>query len=136
MYYTRGKYEPKIGEVCELDSFEEIVKSQAYINSKKADNGLNDVAKELGVELESENKTSLKFQGIDVKYWEADIKTRIDELKCKVELEKLYRAKHVLHNNLSDDDKFQIEMAEISDGLSFIDKPSEDDFLDVDKLLD
>ena len=115
IYATKDIYVPGIGCVNELSSLQELVKAHATISKARTD--LTESAMELEIELSAEE---FEFNGIKIGEWVADIKNRKDEILTNKRLKNLKNAKAVLEKHLSDDDKFTLEMEEISDILDTI----------------
>lgn len=113
LYATREKYLPKIGHVHEIDSFEGLLKAQNVVNQSK-EQVYTEAAAQLGLtEAEMPVKESL-LMGMKTSYWDKDLQTRRDELRFEIRLKNLKRDAEILKRNLGAEDKFQMEMMELS----------------------
>ena len=76
-------------------------------------------AEDLGIDLstldEEDQPTVPTLCGYPVTEWIEDVKTRKAELDNIATIEKLTKAKALLENNLSEDDRFNIQMAQVAD---------------------
>lgn len=112
MYITGNKYLDGIGYIAELETFEEIIEAQVAINAK-ASVLPQDVITSLGLTKDEIPVNDTNILGYPVKHWNDDIKRRINELRDEIKLDKLQKAKITLEKYLSDDDKFNLETADI-----------------------
>ena len=55
------------------------------------------------------------FLGFKKEIWDKDIETRLNELRQQTKLEKLKVARKLLKKNLSEDDKFKLDMSKITE---------------------
>jgi hypothetical protein len=110
-YVTTSKYIPTVGYVHELDTIEQLIRAQKIVNEQK--NGVEQAAKSLGLDVKDITEEDFKFFGFSIETWESDIKNRLSEIRKNSKLEKLNSVKKVLKKNLSEDDKFELEMSGI-----------------------
>jgi gas vesicle protein len=113
-YKTTNKYVEKIGFIHELKTLTEVAKTYKFVKNNIGD--LEDVAKELGITIESTNK----FMGHSLTVWKDDSLTRIKELNDQARLQKLKEAEEVLKKHRTDDDIFYEDVDSISDILETI----------------
>jgi hypothetical protein len=113
LYATKEKYLPKIGHVHEIDSFEGLLKAQNIVNQSK-EQVYTEAAAQLGLtEAEMPVKENL-LMGMKTSYWDKDLQTRRDEIRFEIRLKNLKRDAEILKRNLGAEDKFQMEMLELS----------------------
>jgi len=114
-YHSEGIYIPGIGEIHEVNSLQQLIKAHAIITKAKVD--LTNSSKELEIELEDEE---FEYNGIEISKWMEDIKARKNQIAKEKRMSALYGAEKILEKNLSDDDKFDIDMESISDILGSV----------------
>lgn len=100
------------GFVSELQSLADCVEAMTYVKSKSATNA--EAFAELG--LEDQTETGV-FLGYQISVWVEDIKTRTNQIKKMVKIEQNKQAISLLENHLSEDDKFNRDMAAVGDIL-------------------
>jgi len=116
-FRTSSKYIPGYGTPSEIGSKEGLVKLYAHLNKDNAE--FDSAARELGVEIpESDDK----IQGFPKKVWIDEIKRKLTILTREDKIEKLERTIEILKENLSDDDRFAMDMDSIEDGLGILDE--------------
>lgn len=124
-YHTINKYLPQIGHIHELTTLQQVVKAKKYINSESGSNA--DVIAELGIDADELPVEDVKLMGFPISKWNADINTKVEELRIEIKLEKLYNDASILERNLSEDDKFNLEMSELST-IEWDEEDEKDDF--------
>jgi len=115
-FKTANKYIPGFGTPGEIYTKEGLIKLYAHLNKDNSE--LENAAKELGVELDKDNT---KIQGYSKKIWIDEIKRQIRILDRNNNISNLKNIIDVLTNNLSEDDKFSLDMESIADGLNILD---------------
>ena len=88
----------------------------AYDHLISYENRIKTAAVSLGLSDYAEG--DIKIQGVLVKEWAKDVKTRIFELNEKVMLKRLKKAEELLIKNLSEDQAFTSDMDAVSKQLS------------------
>lgn len=104
-YKTMHKFLPNIGKINDLDSTIELVRAQAYVNAETTQ--LENAAAELGIKLKS---SQLSLLGFPKSVWNEEIRARLDEITRDVQLKELRTVESVLIENMSDDDRFALEV--------------------------
>ena len=116
-FRTGGKFIDKFGFVSELPTAKELVKAKTLVDSKFEK--FTDKAKELGLEDEmSEDEAT--FMGLTKDIWDADFMLRVQQLKLETKINKLTVARKIFKKHLSEDDKFAIDMAKMSDATDLL----------------
>lgn len=113
VYHTVNKYLNKHGYVHELEDVKACIRANTLLINHS--DLLERSAKDLGEEIPEEATT---LMGIEVSKWKEDIKLRLSEIKRQDEIDKLYKARKVLKRNLSEDDKFAMDMDKVDDILN------------------
>jgi len=107
-FVTKGNYLPGLGDISEVEDISELIKFQKKVNQlSKSDNTA--VIEQLGLKPEELPEQEPLILGLSPKHWNADIKTKLEEIRQNTLVEKLTIAKTALEKHLSDDDKFGIE---------------------------
>lgn len=107
-YATKGQYLPGLGCVSEVETIGELMKFQKKINAMtKNDN--SKVIEQLGLKSEELPEEEETILGFAPKHWNADIKTKLDEIRHEALVEKLNKAKVSLKKYLSEDDVFETD---------------------------
>jgi len=107
-YVTKGNYLPGFGDISEVEDISELIKFQKKVNQlSKSDNTA--VIEQLGLKPEELPEQEPLILGRSPKHWNADIKTKLEEIRQNTLVDKLTAAKTALEKHLSDDDKFGIE---------------------------
>lgn len=75
---------------------------------------INEASEELGIQTEASKFTYKGYAYSDIV---SDLKLRIEELGTKERIDKLEKALVIIDKNLSDDDKFNMEMSKLSELL-------------------
>lgn len=115
-FRTATKYIPGFGTPSDIGNKEGLVKLYAHLNKNNTE--LDNAAKELGVDLP---KSDDKIQGYAKKIWIEDIKRKLLVLDREEKIEKIEKTIDILTNNLSEDDKFAMDMDSIEEGLDILD---------------
>lgn len=114
-YVTKGNYLPGLGDISEVEDISELIKFQKKVNQlSKSDNTA--VIEQLGLKQEELPEQEPLILGRSPKHWNADIKTKLEEIRQNTLVEKLTTAKTTLEKHLSDDDKFEID----TDGIEIL----------------
>ncbi len=113
VYATSHKYVDKIGHIHELKSIKDVVKAKKFINGEFED--FEAEQKELGISAKELENNVATFLGFKKEIWDKDIETRLNELRQQTKLEKLKVARKLLKKNLSEDDKFKLDMSKITE---------------------
>ena len=114
LYYTTGKFLPKVGHIHEVDSVADLVIAHdKVIQQSKPQYG--DAMAALGVTEAEMGNVETKILGYSPKYWIKDIETRLIELRTEIKYKKLKEAKAVLEKYITTDDKFNIDMEILND---------------------
>jgi hypothetical protein len=121
-YKTMHKYLPNIGKIQDLDTPVELVRAHAYVMSETST--LETSAKELGVELK---KSQLTLLGFAKSTWVEEIKARLNEITREDQLAQLRTVESTLIDNMTDEDRFELEVGGASK-LSVLD--------DIDEYVD
>ena len=109
--YNVNRIWPGVGKINEIDSPESLVR--AWINIHKGADEIHNAMSELQInpkEFGMDNFEDGKVRGYTIAEWEADLRTKRDELKDSIRLDNLYDAEELLEKNMSDDDKFNADM--------------------------
>lgn len=104
-YKTMHKFIPNVGKIQDLDSKIELVRALAHVNSETAT--LENAANELGIKLST---AQLSLLGFPKSVWVEEIKARLDEITRKAQLKELKTVESVLIENMTDDDRFELEV--------------------------
>lgn len=110
-YKTGDKYLTGWSIIKNVKSLKELLEILTYLKQQMT--SVNDAAAELGIDLskiEGIEDSTPTLCGYKVPEWIEDVKTRKAELDNKEMLDKLFKAKKLLENNLSEDDKFELDM--------------------------
>jgi len=114
LYATKDKYLQKVGYIHEIETINDLLKAQNIINESK-DQEYEKAAEQLGLkENEIPKVKENLILGMKVSHWEKDIKTRLDELRVEKRLSDLEKDLGILHQHLSEDDQFKIDMSKLS----------------------
>lgn len=118
-YLTGDRYLTGWAIISDIEDYKELVEVFAYLKSQLANTA--GAAEELGVDLnaleEDEQLTVPTLCGYPVTDWITDVKTRKEELDNINNIIKWNKAKALLENNLSEDDRFNIQMEQAADLL-------------------
>jgi Cu/Ag efflux pump CusA len=102
LYATLTKYIPKIGYIHQL-SFEQLLEAKKFLNDLNAGSNTKEM-EELGITAaEVKEAVTDKFQGVRLAVWEADLKTRIIELRLQNRISNLTHDLGILARNLDKD---------------------------------
>lgn len=111
VYFTLNKYLPKIGYIHEIETLTQIVKAKKYIDKETSSNSA--IIAELGLKTEEIETEDVKLMGFSIDKWNADIQTKIVDIRRITRLEKLQKDLSIVSKYLSDDDKFNLAMDEL-----------------------
>jgi len=107
-FVTKGSYLSGLGCISEVENIAELMKFQKKINSlSKTDNTA--IIEQLGLKQEELPEQEPTILGFAPKHWNADVKTKLKEIRQTILVDKLNAAKATLEKHLSDDDKFEID---------------------------
>lgn len=102
--YTCNRYFEGFGMIEAMDKDTLIL---AYKSLADASKGVNDTLAELGFEKEEEDN---EYLGFTIDEWKADLKRRAQVIRNEEKIIDLEDALDILENNLSDDDRFALDM--------------------------
>lgn len=117
-YKTGDKYLTGWSVIKNVKSLKELLEILTYLKQQMT--SITDAAKDLGIDLntlEGIEDSTPTLCGYKVTEWIEDVKTRKAELDNKEKLDKLFKAKKLLESNLSEDDKFALDMQRAMDLL-------------------
>ena len=109
--YVCNRYLEGFGMVESLEKDDLIL---AYRALKDAAGETDSTLAELGFDVDKEDKDYL---GFSIDEWLTDLKTRASVLKNLETIEKLEEAIDIIDNNLSEDDRFSLEMKALEELL-------------------
>lgn len=118
-YKTGDKYLTGWSIIKNVKSLKEILEILTYLKQQMTN--VNDAAAELGIDLsqiEGIEDSTPTLCGYKVTEWIDDVKTRKAELDNKAMLDKLFKAKKLFESNLSEDDRFELDMQRAVDLLN------------------
>jgi len=110
-YITGDRYLTGWGVISEMTDKKELVEVYSFLKDQLK--STDEAAEELGIapeELEIEDEVPT-LCGYKIKEWMQDVKTRIEELRLGEKTEKLQKAKGLLENNLSEEERFDLQMS-------------------------
>lgn len=111
-YITDDRYLQGWAVIKNIKKIKELVEVLTYLLSQKS--STTEAEKLLGVTTEVVEPT---LCGYKVSEWIEDVKTRKDELDNADKIANLKKAKAILENNLSEDDKFTLDMQKVANLL-------------------
>lgn len=115
-YVTNHGFVHGFGYVAEIEEIPLLVTLHSKLNKKPE---LDESIRTLGITNEEmADYEHDDFQGYKLKHWNMDIETRLEEIRRNRLIENLRVAHNKLSSWLSDNDKFSLDMEEISDVLS------------------
>lgn len=100
----------QFGEISEMSNINLVC---AYAKLKDLTSNIEDSAKELGIDMESEKAGTV--QGFTFEEWKKDFITRKEQNDNYVKIGKYRQALFLIEENLSADDKFNIAMNSVSE---------------------
>ena len=118
-YKTGDKYLTGWSVIKNVKSLKELLEILTYLKQQMT--SVTDAAKDLGIDLntlEGVEDSTPTLCGYKVTEWIDDVKMRKAELDNKEKLDKLFKAKKLLENNLSEEDKFELDMKRAMDLLN------------------
>lgn len=118
-YKTGDKYLTGWSIIKNVKNIKELLEILTYLKQQMT--SVNDAAAELGIDLskiEGVEDSTPTLCGYKVTEWIDDVKTRKAELDNKEMLDKLFKAKKLLEANLSEEDKFELDMQRAMDLLN------------------
>lgn len=118
-YKTGDKYLTGWSVIKNIKSLKELLEILTYLKGQMVNT--TDAAKDLGIdlsEIEGIEDSTPTLCGYKVTEWIDDVKTRKSELDNLALIDKLCKAKKLLEANLSEDDKFELDMKRAMDLLN------------------
>lgn len=109
-YVTGDRYLQGWSIIKNIKKVKELVEVLTYLLGQKSNT--TEAEKLLGVTTEVVDPT---LCGYKVSEWIEDVKTRKAELDNADKITNLKKAKTILENNLSEDDKFALDMQKVAD---------------------
>lgn len=107
--YTTNRYLEGYGLIEAMDKDTLIL---AYKSLTDASKGVNDTLAELGFEKKEEDN---EYLGFTIDEWKADLKLRAQVIRNEEKIADLEDALDILENNLSEEDKFALDMEALED---------------------
>lgn len=118
-YKTGDKYLTGWSVIKNIKNFKELLEILTYLKGQMVNT--TDAAKDLGIdlsEIEGIEDSTPTLCGYKVTEWIDDVKTRKSELDNLALIDKLCKAKKLLEANLSEEDKFELDMQRAMDLLN------------------
>lgn len=118
-YKTGDKYLTGWSVIKNIKSLKELLEILTYLKGQMVNT--TDAAKDLGIDLskiEGIEDSTPTLCGYKVTEWIDDVKTRKSELDNLALIDKLCKAKKLLEANLSEEDKFELDMQRAMDLLN------------------
>lgn len=135
VYKTGERYLTGWAVISCIDDYKTLIEVLAYLQSQMAN--IDSAASALGIDIttlhevndedfddedfdaddEDNGANGPTLCGYPVADWIEDVKTRKAELDTIAEIEKLMKAKALIENNLSEDDRFSIQMEQVANLL-------------------
>ena len=118
-YKTGDKYLTGWSIIKNIKSLKELLEILTYLKGQMVNT--TDAAKDLGIdlsEIEGIEDNTPTLCGYKVTEWIDDVKTRKAELDNLALIDKLCKAKKLLEANLSEEDKFELDMQRAMDLLN------------------
>ena len=116
-YKTLNKHLNGVGYISEIDNFKDLAQAHSKI-TKHISNNLDESYRFLGLTDAEKPKETAKLLGFSISTWLEDIKTKRDQLRLDIQIEKLTEAKEILTRNLSAEDKFDLDTESIDSLLA------------------
>ena len=110
-YLTGDRYLTGWGIISEMEDKKELVEVFAFLKDQLKTT--DSAAEELGIdpsELEDDDEAPT-LCGYKIQDWMADVKTRLEEIRLGEKIVKLQQAKGLLENNLSEEERFDLQMS-------------------------
>ena len=111
-YITGERYLTGWAIISNVETQKELIEILTYLLSQKSDT--SEAEKMLGIETEKEIPT---ICGYTINEWIEDVKTRKLHLDNIQKIQDLKKAKKLLESQLAEDDKFALDMQEVSNIL-------------------
>lgn len=110
--YVTTRYYEGIGVVASMDEFELIAALKDLKNRFKENTEYDQLAQEIGLQVcqKREDEDEPTYLGYTYDEWFEDLKTRATYLNNEATLDKLGEALDIINRNLSEEDKFNLEM--------------------------
>lgn len=116
--YVTNRYYEGIGVVSEMDESELVAALKDLKERFKAESEYDELAQELGLPIrQKKNDEELTYLGYTYDEWMEDLKTRAAYLNNEATLDKLDEALDIIDRNLSEDDRFNLEMQALEELL-------------------
>ena len=107
---------PGYGPISEIHSISELIKMHASLCAKKE--YYDKSRKNLSEDIEGFKNHTFKIGSYDFSKWDEGIRIRFKQLYYDDQLKKLTRAKEILEENLSAEDKLRQDLKKVVDILS------------------
>ena len=111
-YVTGERYLQGWSIISKVKTLKELVEVATYLLGQKSNT--SEAEKLLGV---TDTVVDPTIGGYKVSEWIEDVKTRKAELDNIAKIANLKKAKTIIENNLSEDDKFALDMQKVADLL-------------------
>ena len=109
--YVTTRYYEGIGVVASMDEFELIATLKDLKTRFKENTEYDQLAQEIGLQVcQKEEDEEPTYLGYTYDEWFEDLKTRAAYLNNEATLDKLSEALNIINRNLSEEDKFNLEM--------------------------
>lgn len=109
--YVTTRYYEGIGVVASMDEFELIATLKDLKTRFKENTEYEQLAQEIGLQFcQKEEDEEPTYLGYTYDEWFEDLKTRATYLNNEATLDKLGEALDIINRNLSEEDKFNLEM--------------------------
>jgi hypothetical protein len=116
--YVTNRYYEGIGVVSEMDECELVSALKDLKDRFKEASEYNELAAEIGLPVrQKKNDEEPTYLGYTYDEWLGDLKTRAAYLHNEATLDKLDEALEIIERNLSDEDKFNLEMQALEELL-------------------
>lgn len=117
--YITNRYYEGVGVVSEMDEPELVAALKDLKDRFKEDTEYDQLSQELGlpVRQKKEDDDEPTYLGYTYDEWMEDFKTRAAYLNNEVTLDKLDEALEIIERNLSEEDKFNLEMQALEELL-------------------
>jgi len=109
-YITGERYLQGWSVISKVKTIKELLEIATYLIGQTSNT--TEAEKFLGVTVDDEKEPTLC--GYKVSEWKTDVKTRKAELDNVERIISLKKAKTILENNLSEDDKFALDMQKVA----------------------
>lgn len=115
VYLTNGRYLDGFGIISEMNDAKALALAYNYVESKSIE--INGAVEELGLESLLDTAEEQTVSGYTPTDWIADIRSKAMEIINKNKINKISAAVTIIENNLSEEDRFSLEMSKVSELL-------------------